>query len=192
MPPTVFISYSRANRDFAEDLYQKLEKLGFTMYRDLHGLKPGHDFWEQLKKAIDVCDYLVLCLSVDALGSEWVIKEWRYARQEGKRVIPVVAADVFDAIAAGEVKVPRWMGRADWLDFRDKTAEHKLAWDRLTNTLKSPNEALKVPFTVPPSLYDATKFVERPAEYDALKALLLDEDRLNPVAITTALQGGEC
>jgi WD40 repeat protein len=190
--PRVFVSYSRVNRDFAKKLRQDLIDAGFDVYRDLHDLEPGKGWWPQLKEAIENSETMVLCLSVEALASPNVADEWRYARQIGTRVIPVVADEVFkhEKMESGEVKIAHWMNKADWLDFREGQPEATLAKERLLNTLNTPYTPRRVPFTVPPSLHDAEQFVERPREYDALKALLLSEDRQTPVAITTALQGG--
>ena len=41
----IFISYSRANREFAEQLRANLEKIGFKVWRDVHKMKVGDDWW---------------------------------------------------------------------------------------------------------------------------------------------------
>src|SRR5262245_42445664 len=87
--PTIFISYSRADATFARDLHDKLQALGFKLWRDRNDMAAGEDWWQQIQKAIRTADTMVLVLSPAAIASTEVAKEWRYARQEGTRVIPV-------------------------------------------------------------------------------------------------------
>lgn len=65
--------------------------------------------------------------------------------------------------------------------FRSPDELAKLVNIAVTKTLKT----LRTPFMAEP----LGEFVQRPAEYDALLAILLDEDRTAPVAITAALRG---
>ncbi|MBO9310300.1 MAG: toll/interleukin-1 receptor domain-containing protein, partial [Chloroflexi bacterium] len=39
----IFISYSRANANFARNLYSKLQALGFTLWRDRNDMEGGDD-----------------------------------------------------------------------------------------------------------------------------------------------------
>ncbi|PJF30449.1 MAG: hypothetical protein CUN51_07970 [Candidatus Thermofonsia Clade 1 bacterium] len=103
----IFVSYSRANTEFARDLYAKLQSLGFTLWRDRSDMEGGADWWRQIQEAIENVDTMLLILSPAALASEVVAQEWHYARQKGTRVIPVLAQSV-DWNA-----VPRWMKRVD-------------------------------------------------------------------------------
>ena len=88
------------------------EHAGFGVWRDRSEMEAGKDWWQQIQEAIRETDTTVLCLSPAALASPIVAKEWRYARQVGTRVVPVVA-DTVDFHT-----VPRWMARADWLRAR--------------------------------------------------------------------------
>lgn len=177
----IFISYSRANTAFAAELYRELAALGFTLWRDRSEMEGGRDWWAQIQEAIRESETMVLCMSPQALASPIVAKEWRYARQVGTRVIPVLAA----AVDFGGV--PRWMQRVDWPDLRPGAPERDVVWGRFVRQLQTPYEARRVPFTVPDL---PANLVARPRELNALRALLLDGNHGDPVAITTALQGG--
>ena len=74
----ILISYSRRDRDFVKQLYADLAGLGFNLWRDLHDIEGGEPFWEEIKKGIDACESVVLCMSPDSLKSEFVQKEWQY------------------------------------------------------------------------------------------------------------------
>ncbi len=65
----VFISYSRANTDFARALYAKLQALGFTLWRDRSDMEGSHDWWRQIQMAIENVDTMLLVLSPKALES---------------------------------------------------------------------------------------------------------------------------
>jgi WD40 repeat protein len=175
----IFLSYSRANRAFALELRQKLADLGFKLWRDIEDMPIGEKWWQALQEAIRECETVILCMSPESLASPNVADEWQYAREQGKRVMPIVAADVnFTA-------VPRWMGRFDWADFRPGAKDADLVWARLINQLNTPYEPRKVPFMVealPPD------FVPRPAEFAPLVNALVEASH-RAVAISAALKG---
>jgi len=110
----VFISYSRANTLFARDLYTRLQALDFRLWRDRSEMEAGSDWWAQIKAAIDGAGTMVLVMSPKALASPVVAKEWRYARQVGTRVIPVIGEDV------DFKNVPRWKNSGRWMTSRPR------------------------------------------------------------------------
>ena len=187
-----FISYSRVDADFASLLYRRLQEAGFRLWRDRSEMEGGKNWFHQILSAIKQVDTLILCLSPAAIESVNVADEWRQARRVGRRVIPIIAADVdFNT-------VPRWMKKVDWLDFRNSRlfnptlpatdAEQDLVWERFIHQLKTPDQPLKVPYT---NLRLKETFVQRPKLFDVLKAMLLQETQPEAVAITTtALSGG--
>ncbi|MFN8418187.1 MAG: TIR domain-containing protein [Anaerolineae bacterium] len=178
----IFISYSRVDADFARTLTAELAALGFTLWRDRSEMEGGENWWLQIEEAIRGVETMVLCLSEKALESPVVRKEWRTARQEGTRVIPVIASDV------DFKKLPQWMTDVHWYDFRQKATnpEHQLQWDRFVAQLKTPYEPKRVPFMVE-NLPEG--FVPRPDVLEPMAAALLDDERENPKAITTAIRG---
>jgi WD40 repeat protein len=181
MPQSVFISYSRANDEFARRLYNQLATLDFKLWRDRSEMEAGEAWWEQIQEAIRSVETMVLVLSPQALDSPIVAKEWRYARQVGTRVIPIIAADIdFKTI-------PRWVGKLDILDFRDGAPERDLIWEKFVSQLNNPYQRRRVPFTAPDL---PERFVPRPAEFNKMIKLLLDSTYENPVAVTVAFKGG--
>jgi len=175
----ILISYSREDREPVIKLYNSLETMGFNLWRDLHSIPLGDDFWDAIQEGIDNCETVILCLSDDSCKSEWVQKEWQYARQEGKRVIPIVInTDVTFK------NLPRWMRDASWADFREGQPERDTVWARFIRDLNTPYEGRKVPFMVD-KLPDF--FVQRPTEFDNLVGALVDGD--GAVAITAAVKG---
>src|SRR5258706_663472 len=67
---TVFLSYSRANRDAAVQLYSELIQENINLWRDVHDIAAGApDWWAEIRRAIDSCESMILCLSLEALRS---------------------------------------------------------------------------------------------------------------------------
>ena len=178
----IFISYARKDgREIAAKLREDLLKKGFTIWQDVVAMEAGDKWWEQIKAAIEGSATMVLVLTDGALASGVVHDEWTYARTKGTHIIPVTYDKEIYA------KAPQWMQQIDIPNLNHTDPDHQLAWTRLLKQLNDPPERKPRPFTVP-NLPE--HFVERPAKFDALIAHLLDENRQNPIAITTALQGG--
>ncbi|MCI0695865.1 NB-ARC domain-containing protein [candidate division KSB1 bacterium] len=177
--PKVFLSYSRKDGfDFARNLRQKLEKLGFSFWQDIISLEGGRDFWLQITEALDHVEFMVLVLSDGAMESPIVRKEWRYARQQGVCVYPVKGELFSEEI---HQSLPRWMREAHYYDL-----DIEEQWQKLVNDLHKSCETVRVPFMVEDKPDD---FVERPEEFNQLLALLLNPKREEPIAITAALRG---
>jgi len=175
----IFISYSRKDGfDFARNLRQKLEMLGFSLWQDIISLEGGRDFWLQITAALDHVEFMVLVLTDGAMQSPIVRKEWRYARQQGVCVYPVKGEPFLQAV---HQSLPRWMRDAQYYDF-----DIEEQWQKFVNDLQKSCEAVRVPFMVEDKPDD---FVERPEEFNQLLALLLDPKREEPIAITAALRG---
>jgi hypothetical protein len=139
-------------------------------------MEGGVGWWQQITNAIDAVEFMVLVMTPEAVKSETVKKEWRYARQQGVCVYPVKGApDELLQFAT----LPLWMSKVHFFDLDQE-------WDTFVHHLKSPRQANRVPFMAP-DLPEG--FVERPQEFSQLLDYLLDSNRQNPVTITSALHG---
>ena len=178
-PPRVFISYARSDgEEFAGRLRQRIERElpDVPLWQDRANLEGGVGWWKQIAEALDVVETLVMVMTPAVVGSAVAQKEWRYARQQGVRLCPVLGGDAHWFDSAG---LPGWMRKAHCQDLSKE-------WDTFAALLRSPHVASRVPFMAPDLRDD---FVPRPAEHQQLVRMLLDESRSNPLAITTALQG---
>ena len=88
-PLRVFISYSRSDFYFAEQLAVALRDRGLGAWFDVHELAPGSDWSEAIDGAIEECDVFVLVASRAALESPYVRRERELATLLGR---PQVAA----------------------------------------------------------------------------------------------------
>jgi hypothetical protein len=90
----VFISYSRDDINFADQLVAALEGTGFDPLIDRHRIPGGEDWKAQLRHMIVEADSIVFVLSPRSAASklcEWEVEE---ADQLNKRLIPIVCASL--------------------------------------------------------------------------------------------------
>jgi hypothetical protein len=98
----------------------------------------------------------------------------------GTRVIPVVAERVdFE-------RVPRWMARLDWLDFRESAPEREIAWSKLVIQLNSRGRPRKVPFMLDDLSAD---FVRRPDLLEPIVGAITDESHAVSMAAAVGIGG---
>jgi hypothetical protein len=85
----VFISYSRDDLAFADQLDAALKLTGFDTSID-HAI-PGGDEWEKrLLTLISDADTVVFVLSPSSAPSKWCRWEVERAKERGKRILPVL------------------------------------------------------------------------------------------------------
>ena len=176
--PEVFLSYARDDGEpLAADLRLRLAKDApdIVVKYDRLFLEGGRDWWKQVAEAIEHVDFLLLLMTPAALASGNVEKEWRHARRQGVCVYPVKDP----RNPTDFQKMPRWMGKFHCFDL-DKE------WPTFLGHLRSPCQTPRVPFMAPDL---PAHFIQRHAQFEALKNLLLSPDRTQPVAIATALSG---
>jgi WD40 repeat protein len=172
--PRVFISYARSDGEvLATDLRRRLEAEGITVWQDRVRMVGGRDWWLQITEALDEVEFMVLVATAGAIRSNIVQKEWRYARQQGVCVYPVLADN-----SVSFEQVPRWMRT---IHFYNLSRE----WERLLEDLRNPCETPRVPFMVE-DLPNAN--VDRTAKLGELLSEFLDKNQ-DPVPATVALHG---
>ncbi len=90
----VFISYSRADLAFVDQLVVALKRFGYNPVIDREGISPGEDWRSGLGELILSSDSVVFVLSPDFAASE--ICQWEVEETErlGKRLVPVLARDL--------------------------------------------------------------------------------------------------
>lgn len=100
----VFVSYSRADTAFANDLVLGLAACGFAPYIDRQDIAPGEDWEKRLQGLISEADSVVYIVSPDSLASDNCGQEFKQALALRKRILPVVWRAVDDAAAPPEMK----------------------------------------------------------------------------------------
>jgi WD40 repeat protein len=108
---TLFISYSRKDEAFAEELVAGLKAAGFQPYLDKRDIAAGEQWESRLSRLIEAAGTVVFVISPDSVGSQrcgWEIERTASLR---KRLIPVLWRDVEDSL------VPPLLRRLNYIFF---------------------------------------------------------------------------
>ena len=93
----VFISYSRDDLDFSDQLEKALQATGFDTTLDRHGISGGEDWRARLGSLILAADTVIFVLSPSSAESDICAWEVEEAIRDGKRIIPVLCRPLDDA-----------------------------------------------------------------------------------------------
>jgi len=97
-----FISYSTKDEEFARRLHARMRQAGLRVWFAPEDMKGGDKLYDQIDRAIQLHDKLLLILSENSIQSEWVMTEIRKAREVEKKenrrkLFPIRLAD-FDTL----------------------------------------------------------------------------------------------
>ncbi len=102
-----FVSYSHRDEAFAAHLVARLRAEGVRVWFAAEDLNPGQKIHEEVGKAINNFDRLVVVLSDSSMCSHWVQNEVRKARQrelrDGCRVLFPISLVAFDKLKQWEL-----------------------------------------------------------------------------------------
>lgn len=74
-----FISYTKADRPWAEWIAWTLEEAGYSVTLDIWDFRPGQDFVQKMNEALQQCEKVIAVLSEDYLQANFTQPEWRSA-----------------------------------------------------------------------------------------------------------------
>jgi tetratricopeptide (TPR) repeat protein len=126
----VFISYSRKDLVFAEQLEAALRARGIEPLIDRSEVYAFEDWWKRIKILIAQADTVVFVLSPDAVASKVALKELAYATSLNKRFAPIICRQV-DPDA-----VPEPLRRLNFIFF-DDAARFDASTEVLTQALQT-------------------------------------------------------
>ena len=112
MPETsisVFISYARKDTAFVDRLEADLQARNFRTWVDRRKLEGGQEWLDKIQKAIEQCQVLLIVLSPEAAGSNYVRMEYRHAQRKSK---PMISLDYRPC-----PEVPMDLNHIQWIDF---------------------------------------------------------------------------
>jgi hypothetical protein len=143
--PSLFLSYSRQDSPFADNLLDKLEGAGFQVWIDYQSLVPAKPWLEQICQGITDAEMVLLIVSRTSMASEYASLEIETAYELKKRVILIILE---------AVELPEWLKTLEWVDFRKSFAK---GMAELTRVLHSPVELRSPPpekgFAAPPLIW---------------------------------------
>lgn len=86
----VFISYSRHNIQFAEQLFNALKKRNISAWVDWQDIPRSAGWWDEITRGIDNASTFLFLMSNASLASPVCTLEVAHAIENGKRVLPVI------------------------------------------------------------------------------------------------------
>ncbi len=119
--PGIFISYCRESGATVKALADDMEALGHNVWFD-QDLSGGRAWWDQILAQIRDCDLLVFALSSEALTSTACAREWGYAADLGKPILPVLAAN---GVSTG--LLPPRLSTIHYVDYRKQDSKSALS-----------------------------------------------------------------
>src|SRR6185436_8106105 len=90
----VFVSYSRKDIEFARRLTANLTKSELECWIDWKGVPPTMDRWKEINRAIEEADIFLFLISPDSIKSPVCTAEIKHAKENGKRLIPLLVRDI--------------------------------------------------------------------------------------------------
>ncbi len=96
--PTVFISYSHQNTEFAQKLITDLQQAGHAVWIDTTTLRGGDQWMRSIAEGIINSYAFILIATRQALESIYVRDEITWAKQRNKRIVTVLLEDVVNEV----------------------------------------------------------------------------------------------
>lgn len=86
----VFVSYSRSDQAYVDQLVDYLESCGVETWIDNTGIDYGAEWPSVIRDAVDGCSCIIVVMTPLAESSQWVDRELHRAREQGKRIYPLL------------------------------------------------------------------------------------------------------
>lgn len=112
--PTVFISYAREDQPFVRELNDALTQRGFDVWIDWQGIPPSADYFQEIQRAIDRADAVLVVISPDLAASRVCGQELAHALAAHKRLIPILRRRTSSETLSADLR------RLNWIQFREE------------------------------------------------------------------------
>ncbi len=158
----IFVSYSRADIDIVRKLVDDIHaKSKARCWVDWNGIESGDQFVDVIINAIDKVNTVLFILSDNSMSSEFARKEIDYARNTGKKIVPVV-------VDGGKLR--GWFlfffGSVDYIDIKVPMQYDKLL--RNIGDWYGANMKSQEPLSLPAETVEKKATVSRPVKEDAV------------------------
>lgn len=196
----VFVSYSRDNSDYADELTTLLESEGIDIWIDRGGMMPGSRYRRTIRDAIDSCVSFLVIMSTSSGESDWVENELDWAERRGKPIFALLldgepffglTTTHYEDVTSGCMPSRQFLGAlsAIGLDPHEGAA-HAQDRDERSSTTKNPpqaHESVQPTSTFPG---DTTELRPEPYADDPLYVLAVLQD-VDPGRAWTAHEFGQ-
>ena len=119
--PNIFISYSRRDTEFADEINKGLIWAGFETSMDRLSIEEGEDWKKRLRKLIAGADTFVFILSTASAVSEICTWEIEVAIHLSKRIIPVLAEDLGEYSVTDDISALNYVRFDPYEDGRERS-----------------------------------------------------------------------
>lgn len=119
-----FISYSRTDSEFAQDLANNLTQSGVKIWLDTQDIKPGRVWDDALEDALRSSAGLIVVLTPASINSPFVKKEIVFAQNNNKEIYPILAESC---------ELPLLLADQQYADF---TEDEQHGFSQLTTALE--------------------------------------------------------
>lgn len=133
-----FLSYSRANKDFAIRLAKELKSEGFEIWLDQLDIPLGARWDDEVERALEECEIFMVILTPASTTSDNVKDEIGYAIDTRKRILPILLENAV---------IPLRLRRLQYVDFTSNS------FDEGVNAAKELLKGLVAQPTVPRTQY---------------------------------------
>lgn len=116
---SVFISYSREDKDFVRRLDQALMKRKRETWVDLEDIRPTEEWLASVYAGIEGANAFVFVISPESVKSKSCLKELTHAVEHNKRLVPVVWREVEDSVVPDPLSSPQWIYFRDEDNFEE-------------------------------------------------------------------------
>lgn len=106
---TTFISYSRKDEAFAQQLYNDLSAAGVRPWLDRYDIPPGALWDDEIQRGLNAVSHVLVLVSKASIASDNVHVEWNYALSTGKTVIPVILEKLPTEAIPLRLHLPNWV-----------------------------------------------------------------------------------
>jgi WD40 repeat protein len=130
----VFISYSRADSDFARKLNQALQIQGKTTWFDQESIPPGSDFQQEIYRGIESSANFLFIISPRSVNSPYCADEVEYAQKLNKRFVTILYTDV------SPKELHPALASVQWIDFNRHGGDFYPMFSELVRTLDTDRE----------------------------------------------------
>lgn len=131
----VFVSYSRADSDFARQLNENLQTYGKLTWFDQESIaNASADFEQEIYRGIEVSDNFLFILSPQSVQSPYCTSEVEYAAKLNKRFITILHRAVTVADLHPE------LAKIQWLDFSQPDHDFWDDFNQLVRVLETDRE----------------------------------------------------
>jgi WD40 repeat protein len=90
---SVFISYSRKDKEFVRKLNDSLDSSGVDAWVDWEGIPLSSDWMEEITRAIESVDAFLFVISPDSLASKVCMQELELGLKYNKKLVPILYRD---------------------------------------------------------------------------------------------------